>query len=197
MLPSHYWNPFHPSKLNIHSSKKLWLEAPVWRSELRIRRCHNCRVNLIPSPGTSTCLGCSQNKAKQNKKHWLNILSLGNICAPHRYFLGPPICQALSWMLLFICSRMTITILILQTRDFNHREMRNLVQSYTINDGARFVRKLSGLKYLPQITDSHQMHIFYKTCRQKGDHPLGWVQIKDRVPVRSQHRLMNLTNIKG
>lgn len=68
MLPSHYWNPFHPSKLNIHSSKKLWLEAPVWRSELRIRRCHNCRVNLIPSPGTSTCLGCSQNKAKQNKK---------------------------------------------------------------------------------------------------------------------------------
>ena len=178
MLPSHYWNPFHPSKLNIHSSKKLWLEAPVWRSELRIRRCHNCRVNLIPSPGTSTCLGCSQNKTKQNKKH----------C---------PICQALSWMLLFICSRMTITILILQTRDFNHREMRNLVQSYTINDGARFVRKLSGLKYLPQITDSHQMHIFSKTCRQKGDHPLGWVQIKDRVPVRSQHPFMNLTNIKG
>ena len=54
----------------------------MWCSRLRIRHCHCsssghchccssghcCRACLIPSGGTSTCLGCSQKKKKNQQK---------------------------------------------------------------------------------------------------------------------------------
>ena len=60
--------------------KPLW-GVPLWCSRLRIRHCHCsssghchccssghcCRACLIPSGGTSTCLGCSQKKKNQQK----------------------------------------------------------------------------------------------------------------------------------